>query len=186
MPDFYFEQRHSPTLAWLAERMNEPAAGRDPVDKMLYFDIGQYLPYDLLVKIDIATMAHALEGRSPLLDYRMLELSARMPSRVKLAGGEKKAIFKQALEKLLPRAHLDRNKMGFGIPIHDWFRGELRELAMDVLTAPRVGQRGLLRPEAVRRMLDDHVSGRSREGVRIWALLFLEMWLRRCVDGEAA
>lgn len=184
-PAFLSAHAAAPTLELLERRMDEPFAGSHPLDRMMYFDIMEYLPYDLLVKVDVATMAHSLEGRSPLLDYRMLELSTRIPPALKLRNGEKKSLFKRALLRILPKEHLERPKMGFGIPIHDWFRGELKELAWETLTAPRVGQRGILRPEAVRRMLLDHFAGRSSEGVRIWTLLFLELWFRRFVDRQA-
>jgi asparagine synthase (glutamine-hydrolysing) len=181
---FYKEQSGSPSHNLISSWTERDSAGHDDLDQLLYADIHQYLPYDLMVKIDIATMAHSLEGRSPLLDYRMLELSASMPINMKLRNGEKKYIFKKALSRLLPQEHLNRKKVGFGIPLQDWFRGELKELACDMLLSSRLAERGILRSEAVKSVLESHISGQQQQGRRIWSLLFLEMWYRRWIEGK--
>ena len=149
-------------------------------------DIHTYLPDDLLVKVDVASMAHALEARSPLLDHVLLEWAARLPSAVKMAGGTTKALLKAALAPRLPPEILRRRKMGFGCPIDRWLRRELKELAYDTLLSPAARGRGLFRPDFVRRLLDEHCAYRANHHTRLWALLMLELWFRTWIDREAA
>ncbi len=124
-------------------------------------DIHTYLPDDLMVKVDVASMAHGLEARSPLLDHVLLEWAAELPDEIKMAGGVSKALFKSAMAPYLPREILYRPKRGFGCPIDRWFRGELKELAYDTLLSQSARERGLFRPDYVepsaRRAL--HISG---------------------------
>jgi len=145
-------------------------------------DVATYLPDDLLVKMDIATMAHSLEARSPILDHVFMEFAASIPSSFKLRGLTKKYIFKRAVRDLLPAAVIDRPKMGFGVPTDRCFRRELRELAYDTLLDRRCLDRGLFRREIVRRLLDEHVSGGAEWHPHIWCLLFLELWFQRFID----
>jgi len=158
----------------------------DFVDATLDVDVNTYLPEDLLVKVDIATMAHALEGRSPLLDHPFMEFAATLPSSMKLRGRVKKYIFKRAAEPLLPREIIDRPKMGFGVPLEHWFRRELREMACDVLLSSRMAERGYFRMESVKRLLDEHVNGTRSWAYQLWNLLMLELWHRTFIDVEAA
>ena len=148
-------------------------------------DIHTYLPEDLMVKVDVATMAHGLEGRSPLLDHELMEWAAQLPEEVKMAGGVTKSLFKKALEPHLDHDLLYRRKMGFGCPIDQWLRGPLRELAYDTLLSPTAQGRGFFRRDYVERMLEEHVSGANAHHPRIWALLMLELWLRTWVDRSA-
>ncbi|HSD77401.1 MAG TPA: asparagine synthase (glutamine-hydrolyzing), partial [Solirubrobacteraceae bacterium] len=159
------------------------ASGADVVDVMLEVDVLTYLPGDLLPKIDIATMAHALEARSPLLDHEVMELAASIPADLKVRGGQKKWILRQALRGWLPDEILDRPKQGFSVPIGDWLRGELRDHVRDVLLDPGTLERGYFRADAVTGLLDRHDSGHDGEAKRIWALLMLELWHRELVDG---
>jgi len=145
-------------------------------------DIHTYLPDDLMVKIDVAGMAHGLEARSPLLDHELVEWAARLPPGVRMIRGVLKALFKSAMEPYLPRAILDRPKRGFGCPIDRWFRHELKEMAYDTLLSHSARQRGLFRPDYVRRLLDEHVARRRDHQNRLWALLMLEAWFRMWVD----
>ena len=149
-------------------------------------DFHTYLPDDLMVKVDVASMAHGLETRSPLLDHVLLEWAARIPSETRMAGGRTKALFKAAMAPYLPRAILHRRKMGFGCPIDQWLRRELKELAYDTLLAPAARERGLMRPEYVKRLLDEHCAYRANHHTRLWALLMLELWFRTWIDGAAA
>ncbi len=160
----------------------EEASGAAPLDRMLEVDVATYLPGDLLTKIDVATMAHSLEARSPLLDRELMELAASIPAELKLRGRQKKAILRDALRGWLPDAVLDRPKQGFSVPGAAWFRGELRGFARDVLLDPGTVARGYFRADAVERLLDRHAAGRADESPRIWALLMLELWHRECVD----
>ena len=154
----------------------------DFADKTFYADVMTYLPDDLLVKVDIASMAHSLEARSPYLDHRLMEFAASIPPNLKLKGMTTKHILKKALANILPPEILHRAKMGFGVPIGRWFRHELKDLAHDILLDPRSVQRGYFDMGFVKKMLDEHVSGKVDHGYRIWALLNLELWHRMFID----
>lgn len=145
-------------------------------------DLHTYLPDDLLVKVDVASMAHGLEARSPLLDHVLMEWAARIPVARKMAGGQGKAILKAALEPYLPREVLYRPKMGFGSPIDHWLRGALKRHAYDLLLAPEARRRGLFEPDFVRTLLDEHASGARLHHPKLWALLMLESWFRMWID----
>jgi asparagine synthase (glutamine-hydrolysing) len=145
-------------------------------------DIHTYLPDDLLVKVDIASMAHGLEARSPLLDHKLMEWAARIPSAQKMQGGVTKAILKSALEPYLPNEILYRPKMGFGVPIDEWLKGELKEFAYDTLLSTKARQRGLITPDYVKTMLDEHCAGTRQHHTRLWALLMLELWFQMWID----
>jgi asparagine synthase (glutamine-hydrolysing) len=149
-------------------------------------DIHTYLPDDLMVKVDVASMAHGLESRSPLLDQVLMEWAATIPPQVKMARGVTKALFKSAMEPYLPRELLYRPKMGFGCPVDHWFRNELKELAYDTLLSASARQRELFRPDYVERLLDEHCSGTRDHHTRLWALLMLELWFRMWIDAPAA
>jgi asparagine synthase (glutamine-hydrolysing) len=149
-------------------------------------DLHTYLPDDLLVKVDVASMAHGLEARSPLLDHVLLEWAARIPAEVRMAGGMTKALLKRAMAPYLPAPILRRRKMGFGMPIDRWFRDELREFAHDTLLSRSARERGLLRPAYVKLLLDEHCAGRRNHHTRLWALLMLELWFRMWIDAPAA
>ncbi len=154
----------------------------DPVTRTLLADQLTYLPCDLLTKVDVATMAHGLECRSPFLDHQVVELADRMPPELKLRWGRGKRVLVEAFRELVPRAVRRRRKMGFGVPLDHWFRQELRPLLLDVVLSPRAVQRGFFREEAVRRLVDEHLVGVDDHSPRLWALLCLELWLRTFVD----
>src|SRR5262249_13550790 len=118
------------------------AEGLDAVDTALAVDIQTYLPDDLLVKMDIAAMAHGLEGRSPFLDHEVMEFCATLPSRLKIRGRTTKYLLKRAVRALVPAPIIDRPKQGFAVPIDRWFRNELHAMVGDVLLDPRTLQRG--------------------------------------------
>lgn len=158
------------------------ADSREWLDQVLFADNTTYLPDDLLVKVDIATMCHSLEGRSPFLDHHLAEFAARLPSSYKLRGRNGKYILKKALAGLLPAEILQREKSGFAVPLAQWFRTELRPVAYQVLLDPHTLQRGMFDATALRRLLDEHSSGRVNHRNRIWALLMLELWFRTYVD----
>ncbi len=145
-------------------------------------DIHTYLPDDLLVKVDVATMAHGLEARSPFLDHELMEFAATIPAETKMHGLRTKAVLKSAMANRLPRELLRRPKMGFGVPIDRWLRDELREMAYDVLLSERARARGLFCHDRIRQLLDDHVARRRASHYRIWALLFLELWFCMWID----
>jgi len=155
---------------------------RDPVTSISLTDLVTYLPCDLMTKVDIASMAHALECRQPFLDYRVVELAARMPIARKFSRGRGKRILLETFSDLIPNAVRRRPKMGFGVPLDHWFRGPLAEFAREVLLDRQTLDRDLFRPEVTRRLLEDHVQGKSDHSGRLWALLVLELWQRRWVD----
>lgn len=148
------------------------------LDSLLAVDVVSYLPYDLLVKMDIAAMANSLEARSPFLDHKVMEFAARLPRRHKVRGTTLKYLLKRLGARLLPPAILSRRKMGFGVPVGLWMRSELRPLLEDVLLSTRALARGYFRPEAVRRLAQTHLSGAQDYSLQLWALLWLEMWHR--------
>jgi asparagine synthase (glutamine-hydrolysing) len=148
-------------------------------------DIHTYLPDDLLVKVDVASMAHGLEARSPLLDHVLLEWAIAIPERIKMARGATKALFKCAMEPYLPAKLLYRRKMGFSPPIDHWLRNELRELAYDTLLSQSAKARALFQPDRVRRLLDEHCSFARDHHMRLWSLLMLELWFQMWIDTPA-
>ncbi len=159
----------APTLAWGAQ----------------WADLHTYLPDDLLVKMDIATMAHGLEGRSPFLDHELLSWACTIPEHQRFDRDEPKSLLKQAMEPYLPHDVLYRPKMGFGVPIDHWLRTELKDTAYDLLTSETARSRGLFNISEVRALLDRHMGGENW-AMRIWALLMLEMWFRMWIDTPTA
>jgi asparagine synthase (glutamine-hydrolysing) len=179
-----FREASASIPAWiLMEEAYRTSDGPDFLSRTLDVDFRTYLPGDLLVKMDIATMAHSLEGRSPFLDHELLEFAARIPATLKLKGRRSKHILKVAVRDLLPEQVLNQPKAGFGVPIDAWLRGPLKEMAFDVLTGPKA-DRGLFKLSEVRRLLDEHVQGRAMGHLPLWALLMLELWYRRFIDGK--
>lgn len=151
---------------------------RDAVTAASLADLVTYLPGDLCHKVDVATMAHALECRQPLLDHRVVELAVAMPARLKLNGRRGKRILQRAFGHLLPAEVFRRPKTGFGVPLDHWFRAELRDMARDTLLSTTASDRGYFRRDAVERLLDEHASGRCDHSARLWSLLVLELWHR--------
>ncbi|MHB8482305.1 MAG: asparagine synthase (glutamine-hydrolyzing) [Nitrospiria bacterium] len=160
----------------------QKADGPDFLDQTLYVDCMTYLPDDLLVKMDIATMAYGLEARSPFLDHQMMKFAASLPSPFKLKGFQLKYFLKKAFQDELPREILHRRKMGFGAPMELWLRNELKELAKDVLLGEQSVKRGYFKPRALKKLYDEHQSGEIDHSSRIWALVMLEQWHRVFVD----
>ena len=156
--------------------------GLEPLDQMLAVDVESYLPGDLLVKMDIATMANSLEARSPFLDHRVMEFCARLPRRYKLRGLTLKYLLKRAGARLLPAETLERRKMGFGVPVGDWMRGSLRPWVEDVLFSPRALKRGYFDPDALRQFVWTRLNGRREQSFDLWALLWLELWHQEFMD----
>lgn len=156
----------------------------DMVDAVMDVDTRTYLPDALLVKMDVAAMAHGLEARSPFLDHHLLEFAAGLPSHLKLRGTEKKILLRTALQGILPDAVLDRPKMGFGVPIDRWLREDLRPLVYDTLLSRRATDRGHFRPEVVRAYLDEHMREEAHWHYLLWNLLMLELWHRTFIDGD--
>ncbi|GII78703.1 asparagine synthetase B [Sphaerisporangium rufum] len=161
----------------LLEDAAHRSGARTALDRTLSVDLATYLPGDLLVKVDITSMANSLEARSPFLDHRLMEWAAALPPRWKIRGGTTKALLRHALAPWLPAEVLRLPKQGFGVPLADWLRGPLREPAFDLLTDATARERGLFRPEVVRGMLHAHAAG-ADHAVRLWTLLQFELWHR--------
>ena len=156
---------------------------KDGMDQALYADFSSYLPEDLLVKMDIDTMAVSLEGRSPFLDHELLELTAKIPFNLKIKGfNNKKYILKKALEGLVPNEILYRPKMGFGVPIEKWFRGDLKGHTKEIILSQKALDRNIFNKKFLEKLLKTHESTKINHSHRIWALLTLELWFRAYFD----
>ncbi len=167
---------------WFAEQFDAArAAGAEGLDTPLAVDVRSYLPYDLLVKMDIATMANSLEARSPLLDHKVMEFAARLPARYKLRGTTLKYLLRKVAGSFLPPETLRRRKMGFGVPVGQWLRSGLRPVLEEVLLSPRSLGRGYFRPPAMRRLVREHTEGQQDHTNQLWALLCLEWWHREFI-----
>jgi asparagine synthase (glutamine-hydrolysing) len=140
-----------------------------------------YLPDDILMKVDLASMAHSLEVRSPFLDQAMMELAASIPSRHKLYALQGKRILRAAVADLVPREILARTKRGFEPPVDAWVRGPLAEMTRDLLLDETARHRGWFTPREVQRLVTGHFDGASH-GRQLWTLLVLEQWCRTYLD----
>lgn len=160
-------------------------AGLPAADRLMAVDLDTYLADDLLAKVDVTSMANSLEVRSPLLDHRLMELAATMPTRLKLRGTEGKIALREAARDWLPDGILDRPKQGFAVPLENWLRGEMRSLPEELLLDPAATGRGIFRPGAVQAMIAEHRDGLDRAD-QLWAMINLELWFRTCVDRVAA
>ena len=156
--------------------------GAGIVDALLLTDTMTYLPNDLLVKMDIASMAVSLEARSPFLDHHLMEFAASLPERLKLRRLTTKYLLKRVLTKLVPAENLNRSKMGFGVPIGHWFRGVMQPFLRETLLSEKALSRGLFQPEMVRRLIDQHVTVKADHSHQLWSLLMLELWFERFID----
>ncbi len=153
------------------------AQKEDFLNKLLYVDFKTYLPECLMTKMDIASMANSLEARSPFLDHEFVELVFRLPGSLKLKGLRgHKWILKEAFKDKLPPEILNRKKMGFGIPLGAWFRGPLKDFWRAHVLSPEALKRGYFEEKTLRRIWEEHQSGRRDHGYRLWALLMLELW----------
>ena len=176
-PEFARAARPADTVG-LYEAVFAAARAQSLLDRGLFADVSIYLPGDLLVKADRMAMAHGLEGRSPFLDVRLASFAARLPTRLKLRGMTGKRLLRRAFADMLPKGIAGQSKRGFGVPLAGWFRGPFGDYARDMLANGRL-VRDVARPEAVGALLDDHAAGRADHGKRLYALLMLELWLRR-------
>jgi asparagine synthase (glutamine-hydrolysing) len=154
------------------------ASGSSMLDRLLEVDVNTYLPDDLLVKVDIATMAHSLEARSPLLDPQVMEFAASLPPREKASLGRKKLLLRRAYRGRVPDSILDGAKRGFAVPLGAWFRGDLQGYARELLLDRATLDRGYLNESAVRSILDTHAAGHGDRSLQLWSLVMLESWQR--------
>jgi asparagine synthase (glutamine-hydrolysing) len=152
--------------------------GTDTLSQAMYFEATAKLTGDMLVKVDRMSMANSLEVRSPLLDHELADVAAAIPHEWKVREGKGKHILVEALGERLPPELLNRPKMGFGVPLAHWFRGPLREFLWDHLLERRFQDRGMVSPEFVRGLLDEHQSRRRDNSGWLWSLLTIELWFR--------
>ena len=180
--DSFRRQTQGANATGLLETWFKRANGIGVVDTMLLTDQMTYLPNDLLVKVDIATMAVSLEARSPFLDHHVIEFAASLPQHLKLRRLTGKYLLKKVLRKLLPSENLTRRKMGFGVPIGHWFRGKMQPFLREVILSEKALGRGLFKPEAVKQLVDLHVRAERDYSHQLWTLLMLELWFNRFID----
>ena len=150
-------------------------------DRMIRSDQTSYLPGDLLVKVDIATMANSLELRSPMLDVNVVEWGVSLPRKYKIKGFETKHILKDVARSLVPAELIDRPKMGFGIPRAEWLRTGMKEMVIDTLTDTTATQRGWFNASEVKKVIDIHMAGEDKDNL-LWPILILELWARTWLD----
>lgn len=155
------------------------SAPDDPLSLAQYLDLKTYLPDDILTKVDRASMAHGLEVRVPFLDHHFVEQAAGLPPSLKLHGRQGKYVLKKALEPYLPNEVLYRRKMGFSVPLSEWFRGPLKKRIRETVLGPRLADLGLFSPEELRRLVDQHQAGAHDYAPVLWALSMFDGFLQR-------
>src|SRR2546421_5981864 len=184
--DLYSEDFRQQTAGFRSASIIEPwfakANGAGIVDATLLTDTMTYLPNDLLVKMDIASMSVSLEARSPFLDHHLMEFAASLPEKLKLRRLTTKYLLKRVLKQLVPEENLTRSKMGFGVPIGYWFRGPMQPFLRETLFSDKALSRGLFNAENVRKIVEQHVKGQKDYSNRLWSLLMLELWFEIFID----
>lgn len=166
----------------ILSRWFDAANGAGTLDSTLLTDQMTYLPNDLLVKVDIASMANSLEARSPFLDHKLIEFAASLPENIKMRGVETKSLLKKVAARLVPKEVIYRRKMGFGVPIGKWFRGDMKDFVLGVLLSEKSLKRGIVRPEILKRYVDEHTSAVRDHSFQLWTFLMLELWFQRFID----
>ena len=184
--DLYSDDFHQQTSGFSTIDIIRPwftkANGSGIVDASLLADTMTYLPNDLLVKMDIASMTVSLEARSPFLDHHLMEFAATLPEKLKLRRMTTKYLLKRVLKSLVPEENLTRKKMGFGVPIGHWFRGTMQPFLRETLLSDKALSRGLFKQDKVQGLIDQHVESKMDHSHRLWSLLMLELWFERFID----
>jgi asparagine synthase (glutamine-hydrolysing) len=152
------------------------ARAMNETERMMYMDLVSYLPEDILTKLDRASMAISLEGRVPLLDYRLVEFAWRLPLDFKIHRGQGKRILRSLLARYVPQRLFDRPKMGFSVPLHQWLRGPLRAWAEDLLEPTKLRQEGIYNPAPVQQAWMEHLSGKRNWAMKLWGILMFQAW----------
>jgi len=168
-------------VEWIKSYMDD-SNKIDLVDKLLMTDVNTYLPNDLLVKVDITSMANSLEARSPFLDHKLMEFVASLPAEYKMKNLKKKYILKKVARHLIPPKNIHRKKMGFGVPVGKWFRNELKDFLCDTILSGSSLSRGYFKHGAIKNIVKKHVTGQMDYSLQLWSLLILELWHKRFID----
>jgi asparagine synthase (glutamine-hydrolysing) len=153
------------------------------VDRMLYTDLMTRMPDHLLMTVDRMAMAHSLETRSPLVDYKVVEYAASIPGGLKLKGNQLKYILRKVAARYLPQDLIDRRKQGFGFPLAIWMRTELRDFVRNLFAESRFIELGIFERAYVQRLVDEHIAGKIDHNYRLWLLINLEVWYRMFFEG---
>ena len=146
---------------------------------MQYWDILTYLMDDIMTKVDRASMAVSLEARSPFLDHRLIEFSWRLPVNMKIRHGQGKWILRQVLNQYIPQALINRPKMGFGIPIGEWLKKDLKDWANDLLNPRRLHDDNIFNPNPITEHLNEHIMGKRDWKYKLWNILMFQQWYER-------
>ncbi|MEM9643400.1 MAG: asparagine synthase (glutamine-hydrolyzing) [Planctomycetota bacterium] len=170
-----------PTAKYFSEQLARCDA-QNPLDRMLHTDCNLWLPDYLLLRGDKLSMANSLEARVPLLDHKLVEFAAKLPTKMKLNGKTRKYLLKKVAERYLPSEIIHRRKQGFSIPIDVWMRNEAKPMVCDLLSPDVVRRRGLFQPNVVERLITRHMSGTHDHATELWGLMSVEMWQRGFVD----
>jgi len=179
--EFLRKVSDSDPLRIISKTLNS-SNGLSLLDRLLLTDTMTYLPDDLLVKVDITSMANSLECRSPFLDHPLMEFAASLPAKYKLRRFIKKYILKKAVENIIPNDNIYRRKMGFAVPVGRWFRGELKGLLQETLLSQDSLKRGYFKPDKIKDIVFQHTSGQKDWSFQLWSLLMLELWHQRFQD----
>lgn len=164
------------------DRWFSKANGSGILDATLLTDQMTYLPNDLLVKVDIASMANSLEARSPFLDHKVIEFAASLPESLKMQRFQTKSLLKKVAARLVPKEVVYRRKMGFGVPIAKWFREDMKDFVRSVLLSEKSLRRGIIKPELLKRFVNEHTNAERDHSFQLWTLLMLELWFQRFID----
>ena len=172
-----YEFRHS--LLEHSDELNQypNSISDDSVSRMLYWDALTYLPDDILVKVDRASMAYSLETRAPFLDKRVAEIAWRIPTKLKVNGGQGKLILKKLLCKYLPRDYIYKPKRGFAVPMQDWLRGPLKEWSEDFLLSKDIKDQNYFEANKIKKIWEDHLNNKVDNSRILWPILMIQSWL---------
>lgn len=172
---------HNPSV-FLDKWFRETNGTAGILDTTLLTDQMTYLPNDLLVKVDIASMANSLEARSPFLDHKVIEFAASLPENLKMRRFQTKSLLKKVAAQLVPKEVIYRRKMGFGVPIGNWFRSDMKDFVRQILLSEKSLKRGVVKPEMIESYVNEHLSLTRDHTFQIWVLLMLELWFQRFID----
>jgi asparagine synthase (glutamine-hydrolysing) len=168
-----------PALERILAKLRDRAGSNDDLAPFLWFDQRYFLPDDILTKTDRMSMAHSLEVRPPFLDHRIVEFAASLPASLKIRGSRQKVLLKELMRNKLPPSVLQRKKIGFDIPVHDWLRGCLRSLVQEVLMDGTCEHAGLFRRDVIEMLMRDHLERRVNVGYHLWGLMMLFLWMKK-------